>query len=148
MDGKYDLLIRDGRVIDTHQGLDGRLDIAVRGARVAAVAPRLDAGAAGDAACRVIDARGLIVCPGLIDLHVHVWEVANLGIAPDPHCVRRGATTVFDAGSAKIMVKLERLFTRWGEGGNGERGRDHGRRPRPYMLARSCCANRSSSDSR
>jgi dihydroorotase len=100
MDGKCDLLIRDGRVIDTHQGLDGQFDIAIRGGRVAALAPRLDAGAAGDAACRVIDARGLIVCPGLIDLHVHVWEVANLGIAPDPHCVRRGATTVFDAGSA------------------------------------------------
>jgi len=95
MSALYDLVIQHGHVIDPHQGLDGVADVAIRGGRIAAVGPALPAGGG-----RVLDARGLLVCPGLIDLHVHVWEGANLGIPPDPHCVRRGVTTVFDAGSA------------------------------------------------
>jgi dihydroorotase len=55
---------------------------------------------ASDAA-QTIDAAGQLVTPGLIDLHVHVYEgVSHYGIAPDPTCLARGATTVVDAGSA------------------------------------------------
>lgn len=49
----------------------------------------------------VIDARGMIVTPGLIDIHVHVYDgVAPLGIPADPNCIAKGVTTVVDAGSS------------------------------------------------
>ena len=49
----------------------------------------------------VVDATGLIVTPGLVDLHTHVyWGVAPLGVEPDPNCLARGVTTAVDAGSA------------------------------------------------
>ena len=55
----------------------------------------------GPRAPQIIDAGGKIVTPGLIDLHVHVYDGATeFGIPPDPYCISRGATTVFDAGSA------------------------------------------------
>ena len=93
----FNLVVKGGRLIDPHQGIDGIRDIGIRGERVVAVAEEIDPSPGGE----VVDARGKLVMPGLIDLHVHVWlGVAHLGIEPDPHCVRRGATTVFDAGSA------------------------------------------------
>ena len=50
---------------------------------------------------QVLNARGKIVTPGLIDVHVHVYDgVAPLGIPADPNCVAKGVTTVVDAGSA------------------------------------------------
>ena len=65
--------------------------------RITAIAPHLPD---GDSA-RVIDARGMLVTPGLVDLHVHVWSgVAELAIDNDPHHLARGTTTVVDAGSA------------------------------------------------
>ena len=97
MADQFDLVVKGGRLIDPHQGIDGVRDIGIRGERVAAVAEEIDPGSEAE----VVDARGKLVMPGLIDLHVHVWwGVAHLGIEPDPHCVRRGATTVFDAGSS------------------------------------------------
>ncbi len=50
---------------------------------------------------QVVDARGLLVTPGWVDLHTHVyWGVAPLGVEADAHCLRRGVTTAVDAGSA------------------------------------------------
>ena len=49
----------------------------------------------------VIDATGLLVVPGLVDLHVHVYRgVADLSVEADPTCLGRGVTTVVDGGSA------------------------------------------------
>ncbi len=77
-------------------GLHDVRDIAVVGGRVAAVEPTLSADAD-----RVIDAAGLLVTPGLVDLHAHVWTgVASLAIDADSHSLARGVTTVVDAGSA------------------------------------------------
>jgi N-acyl-D-glutamate deacylase len=61
----YDLLIRGGRVIDPESGHDAIADVAVHGETIAAVGSDL-----GDAV-RVIDASGLVVAPGFIDLHAH-----------------------------------------------------------------------------
>lgn len=96
MADKFDIVVKGGHVLDVWQGIDDERDIGVRAGRVVAIEQDIEAGNAP-----VVDARGLLATPGLIDLHVHVWQgVANLGIEADPHCVRRGATTVFDAGSA------------------------------------------------
>ena len=93
----YDLLIAGGRVVDPAQGLAATRDVAIVGHSIARVAPDLPRGDAK----KVIDAAGLVVTPGLIDVHVHVYDgVAPLGIAADPNCVAKGVTTVLDAGSA------------------------------------------------
>src|SRR5262245_17687637 len=94
---KYDLLIKGGRVVDPSQDLSAARDVAIVGPPIAELAPNL---AEADAA-HVLDATGTIVTPGLIDVHVHVYDgVAPLGIPPDPNCVAKGVTTVLDAGSA------------------------------------------------
>jgi dihydroorotase len=93
----HDLLLSGGTVIDPASGRHGRADVAIDGRSISAVEPGLSTTAARD----VIDATGLLVVPGLVDLHVHVyWGVADLSVEADPTCLGRGATTVVDAGSA------------------------------------------------
>lgn len=87
-----DLAITGGRVIDPASGTDAPGVVAVDEGRI--VAP--------DAASRrTIDATGLLVVPGLIDLHVHVYPgVSHYGVEPDATCLLRGVTTAVDTGSA------------------------------------------------
>jgi len=83
----YDLLIRGGRVIDPSQGLSAETDIAIRQGKVARVAANI----AESQARQVLDARRMIVTPGLVDVHVHVYDgVAPLGIPADPNCIAKG----------------------------------------------------------
>lgn len=94
---QYDLVISSDRVIDPANGLDGPAQIAVKDGRIAAVAPVLPA----HIAAKTVDATGRIVCPGLIDIHVHVYEwVTNFGLPADDAGVHSGATTIIDQGSA------------------------------------------------
>jgi dihydroorotase len=93
----YDLVIQGGTLVDPAQKVHAQRDVAFREGRVAAIGEAIPSGEAA----RVVDARGKIVTPGLIDLHVHVFEgVSHYGIQPDPTCLAKGATTVVDAGSA------------------------------------------------
>ena len=64
----YDLILRGGHLIDPAQNIDAVHDIAFSGGKVAAVSPHLE-----DPANEVRDVAGLIVAPGLIDLHTHVY---------------------------------------------------------------------------
>jgi dihydroorotase len=64
------MLIRGGRVVDPSQGVDAVLDLLLSGGRVAALGERLDAPEDAE----VIDAKGLVVAPGLVDVHVHLRE--------------------------------------------------------------------------
>jgi len=94
---RYDLAIKGGRVIDPSQALSAPLDVAISGDKVA----RVEANIPSSDARLTLDARGKIVTPGLVDIHVHVYDgVAPLGIPADPNCIAKGATTVVDAGSA------------------------------------------------
>src|SRR5437868_7488204 len=93
---KYDLLIRDGEVLDPAAGLKGRLDVAISGGKIAAVAPSLPE----KDARRTISARGLYVTPGLIDIHAHIFVNAHdMGGQTDRFCQASGVTTLCDAGS-------------------------------------------------
>lgn len=92
-----DLLIAGGHVIDPSSGLSAVRDVAIVGGRIARVAG--DIATAG--ARRVIDARGRIVTPGLVDLHVHVYDaVVPISIDVDTACLAAGTTTAVDGGSA------------------------------------------------
>lgn len=91
-----DVLIRGGEIIDPAQHLRGVMDVAVDAGRIAAVEPQLTEMDAR----HTIDARGLFVVPGLIDLHVHVYPHSPFGLDPDALCPAGGVTTMLDAGTA------------------------------------------------
>src|SRR5712692_5807598 len=103
----YDLVIRNGRIVDGTGSPWYRGDLAVRGDTIARIAPRIDA-----PATRVIDAGGKVVAPGFIDLHTH----ARRGIFQVPtadNYVRQGVTTLMEGpdGSSPLPIKpfLERV---------------------------------------
>ena len=91
-----ELILRGGRVIDPSQGLDGIRDVGFANGKVADIATRLDS-----ATAEVRDVSGLIVTPGLIDIHTHVyWGGTSLGIDAEEFCRTSGVTTAVDTGSA------------------------------------------------
>ena len=63
------LLLAGGRVIDPANHCDATADVLIRDGKIAAVGA--DAARQADPAAERFDAGGLVVCPGLIDLHVH-----------------------------------------------------------------------------
>ena len=94
---RFDLLIKGGEIVDPATGYFGPGDVAVQRDRIAAVAHDIPA----ESAFRAIDASGLLVTPGLIDLHAHVWHGAGYyGIDADPIGAASGVTSWVDAGSA------------------------------------------------
>jgi len=93
----YDLLIKNGTVIDPSQGIHGINDVAVENGKIARLAPSIPV----EEAVRVVDVRGNVVTPGLIDLHTHVYQGVNSnGVEADLGGVRASVTTMVDAGSA------------------------------------------------
>jgi dihydroorotase len=96
---QYDLLLKNGHVIDPANNLDGRLDVAISGDRVAAVGPDLNP----TLAAQTVDVAGHYVTPGIIDIHVHVYhtrEPEGLSVMADAHSFRSGVTTMVDTGTA------------------------------------------------
>ncbi|HLA53615.1 MAG TPA: hypothetical protein VK618_09935, partial [Flavitalea sp.] len=101
---EYDLLIKNGKVIDPKNKIDENRDVAVKDGKIVKVAASL---AVKDAK-KWIDAKGLIVTPGLIDIHTHVFvggtpeKFANgsYSVSPDDFTFRAGITTVVDAGTS------------------------------------------------
>ena len=101
---EFDLLVAGGRVIDPASARDGVADVAIRGGRIARVAADIPASAAR----AVIDARGRIVTPGLVDLHVHT----DAELTP-AWCLGTGVTAMADggtygAGNADTGLRLAR----------------------------------------
>ncbi|MFN8520087.1 MAG: amidohydrolase/deacetylase family metallohydrolase [Chloroflexota bacterium] len=93
----HDLVIHGGSLIDPGSHGHARLDLAIGHGRVTDVAPAIGTSGALDS----FDASGLLVVPGLVDLHVHVyWGGADLSVEPGPHDLARGVTTMVDAGSS------------------------------------------------
>lgn len=93
---KYDLLVQHGEVLDPAAGLKGMLDVGIAGGKIVEVGPGLPE----NEARRTISARGLLVTPGLIDIHAHIFVNAHdMGGHTDHFCQRSGVTTLCDAGS-------------------------------------------------
>src|SRR6267143_3825217 len=91
-----DLILKGGRIIDPANGRYEIADIGFADGRVAALGPDLPLQGS-----QTVDARGLIVVPGLIDLHTHVyWGGTSLGVDAAELAPRSGTTTFVDAGSA------------------------------------------------
>jgi dihydroorotase len=90
------LILKGGRLVDAARNLDAQQDIHIRDGVVAAVGTDLKADGA-----TVINVNGLIVTPGLIDVHLHLMNgLGAFGVDPDIFGVGSGVTTVVDAGSA------------------------------------------------
>src|SRR5262245_21379448 len=101
---KYDLLLKGGHVIDARNNLSAVRDVAIADGKVAAVAAAINAAEA----LKVVDASGLYVTPGLVDIHVHVYAgtgergsyAGDNSLYPDGYTLRAGVTTIVDAGSS------------------------------------------------
>lgn len=100
-----DLLIKGGHVIDPKNRIDRNMDVAVAGGKIVRVASDIPASDAK----KVVDAKGMYLSPGFIDMHVHVFNgttpdayIANgfTSLPPDGFTFRTGVTTVVDAGSS------------------------------------------------
>ncbi len=93
----YDLVLTGGEVIDPSQQLRGRRDVAVADGLIAAVAPSIPA----DQGLQALDITGLLVTPGLVDMHAHVYVgVCPLVIPIDELGPASGVTTVVSTGDA------------------------------------------------
>ncbi len=101
----YDIVIKGGHVIDPKNNIDDVLDIAVKDGKIVMIAKNVE----GKDGIQVVNATGMYVTPGLIDIHVHVFNGTNLdqqymngpnAIPPDGFTFRVGVTTVVDAGCA------------------------------------------------
>ena len=93
---KYDFLIRNGHVIDTAQGIDGKADVFICNSKIVPAPKSHDY-----EVDEIIDASGYYVLPGLIDFHTHLaYRASDFGLNPDlftlPNCI----TSAVDAGSA------------------------------------------------
>jgi dihydroorotase len=100
----YDFLIKNGHVIDGRNHISATRDVAIKDGKIAAVAANIPA----SRALKTVDASGLYVTPGLVDIHVHVfpgpehasYDAGDWGLYPDGFTLRVGVTTVADAGSS------------------------------------------------
>ena len=95
----YDILLKNGHLIDPLNAIDRKMDVAIAGGKVAAVADDINPALA----TKVVDVGGSYVTPGIIDIHVHVYhtrEPEGLSIMADSHSFRSGVTTMVDTGTA------------------------------------------------
>jgi predicted amidohydrolase len=93
----YDLLLKNGRVIDPANHRDARLDVAVIGSRIVKVAPDLPA----PHSHVVVDVSGYLVTPGLIDINAHFGS----SLKPDYNTLSYGVTTAVDVGTCEIVER-------------------------------------------
>ena len=113
----YDIVIKGGHVIDPKNNINQLMDVAIYSARpardgnaaqaakIALVAKNIDTALA----IQVVNAKGMFVTPGLIDIHTHVFygpsksnylSNGSIAVIPDGHTFKAGLTTVVDPGGA------------------------------------------------
>ena len=101
----YRILIKEGYVIDAKNNINEKMDVAIQYGKIVKVAKNIDTALA----LQIVDASGMYVTPGLIDLHAHVFygfdqdsylSGGTVAVLPDQSTFRAGVTTVVDAGGA------------------------------------------------
>jgi dihydroorotase len=101
----YDIVIKGGHVIDPKNNIDAVMDVAINAGKIVKLDNNIDT----KQTAQVVNAKGLYVTPGLIDLHAHVFfgtepdhYLSNglSAVVPDGFTFRAGVTTVADAGGA------------------------------------------------
>ena len=101
----YSIVIKGGHVIDPKNNIDEVMDVAIDSGKIKMVAKDINPANA----LQVVNAEGMYVTPGLIDIHTHdfwgtepnhQYENGNLAIQPDGFTFRDGVTTIVDAGSS------------------------------------------------
>jgi len=97
-DARYDLLLKGGEFFDPGSGRRGQFDVAFAGEKVAAIGPGIDPSLAK----QVESVAGVIVVPGVIDMHVHAAEGVGPSCNPDVIGVNRGVTTIVDCGTCGV----------------------------------------------
>lgn len=102
---EYDILIKEGHVVDVKNGIDQVMDVAIRNGEIAKVDSKISAKSAKE----IINAKGFYVVPGLLDIHTHNFHGtvphgylnnSFAALPPDGFTFRSGVTTVADAGSS------------------------------------------------
>lgn len=101
---QYDLLIKNGYVIDAKNSINAKMDVAVANGKIAKLANNIPV----TQSKKIIDATGLYVVPGLIDIHTHVFVGSRAdkfadgiySVSPDDFTFKSGVTTVVDAGTS------------------------------------------------
>ncbi len=99
----YSIVIKGGHIIDPKNDIDAVMDIAIKDGKIAAIAKSID----GTQGTQLVNAKGMFITPGLIDLHVHFfwgqdgsgYMNARAGLPADGFTFPAGVTTVVDAGS-------------------------------------------------
>lgn len=104
-EGKLDLVLSGGRVIDPANQLDAILDVGIKDGVIARVAAQIPA----EHTQRRVHVGGLLVVPGLLDIHIHAYHTRQTeggqgrwggSLHPDAHFLKEGVTTCVDTGSA------------------------------------------------
>jgi len=101
---QYDIVLKNGHIIDPKNKIDAISDIAVKDGKIVKIGKGIDGGASK----KTIDATGLYITPGFIDIHTHVFTGSkpetfadgSLSVSPDDFTLRNGVTTVVDAGTS------------------------------------------------
>jgi dihydroorotase len=101
----FQILIKGGHVIDAKNNINEPMDIAIYNGKIARVSKNIDT----TMASQIVNAQGMFVTPGLIDMHAHVFygfetdhylSNGTTAVLPDQSTFRSGVTTVVDAGGA------------------------------------------------
>ncbi len=101
----YDILLKGGMVIDAKNGINKITDVAIKDGKIVEVQTNIPE----NNAAKIINAKGLLVCPGLIDIHSHNFHgtepnayLSNsfTALPPDGFSFRSGVTTIVDVGGA------------------------------------------------
>ena len=102
---QYSIIIKEGRVMDPKNNIDAVMDIAINDGKIVKLAKNIDP----KEGIQVVNAKGLYVTPGLVDIHSHnffgtepdhAYSNGLSALPPDGFTFRTGVTTVVDAGGS------------------------------------------------
>jgi len=102
----YDLILRNGRIVDGSGSAWYRSDIAIRGDTIARIAPSIT-----ESAARIIDVGGQVVAPGFIDIHSHARE-GIFDVPAAENYIRQGVTTVIEGPDGSSPLPIAEFLAR------------------------------------